>query len=139
MVQISYKERRLMSLKPQWIQTFYNTFVLVLRSILLSRPSCSRTVNNHKDYNQFTWQDGLLFWKKQLYIPDESSWLQVLRYYHDSLMDEHYGIYKTLELISYSKTIRLSFLSTCVVLKLHIVSLQINIVLSPTNKTIVLN
>jgi hypothetical protein len=44
----------------------------ILNHIDEGRASCSRSANSRKDYNQFTWYDGLLLRNNKLYIPDGS-------------------------------------------------------------------
>ena len=72
----------------------------ILDHIVEKRASCSRSTNDRKDYHLFTWYDGLLFRSNQLYIPDGSCRLQVLQHCHDSAMVGHYGVHKTLELVT---------------------------------------
>ena len=45
----------------------------VLNHIILDRPSCSKSMNSHKDYSQFSWHDNLLFRNNLLYVPDGRS------------------------------------------------------------------
>jgi hypothetical protein len=72
----------------------------VLNHIIPDRGSCSSSNTSYKNYRQFSWHDGLLFHNNLLYVPDGSSRLQVLQYCHDSPMAGHFGIHKTLELVS---------------------------------------
>ena len=72
----------------------------VLNQIISDRGSSSFSKNPRKDYNQFRWQDGLLFRNTLLYVPNSSSRLQVMQYCHDNPMAGHSGIHKTLELVS---------------------------------------
>jgi hypothetical protein len=72
----------------------------ILNHIIEGRASCSRSANSRKDYNQFTWYDGLLLRNNKLYIPDGSLRIQVLQDCHDSPMAGHYGVHKTVELVS---------------------------------------
>ena len=39
----------------------------ILDHIIENHASCSRLTNDRKDYDQFTWHDGLLFLYNQLY------------------------------------------------------------------------
>ena len=50
----------------------------VLNHIDPNRASCSKAQHPHVDYNPFTWQNDLLFYKGLLYVPDRSSRLKVL-------------------------------------------------------------
>ena len=74
----------------------------VLDHILPDRASGSSSKTNfsRKDYDQFSWRNGLLFRNNILYVPDGPSRLQVLKYCHDNPMAGHFGINKTLELVS---------------------------------------
>ena len=72
----------------------------ILDHIIENRASCSRSANDRKDYHLFTWYDGLLFRNNQLYIPDGSCPLKLLRHCPDSAMAGHYGVLKTSELVT---------------------------------------
>ena len=72
----------------------------ILDHIVQSRSSCSQSTNNRKDYGKFSSHDGLLFRNNQLYIPEGSSRLQVLQHCHDLPMAGHYGVHKTMELVT---------------------------------------
>jgi hypothetical protein len=72
----------------------------ILNHIISDRASSSSSKNPRKDYNQFKWDNGLLFRNTLLYIPNGSSRLQVMQYCHDNPMAGHFGIHKTLELVS---------------------------------------
>ena len=72
----------------------------VLNHIISDRASSSKSKYPRKDYNQFRWQNGLLFRNTLLYVPNGSSRLQVMQYCHDNPMAGHFGIHKTLELVS---------------------------------------
>ena len=51
---------------------------------------------------QFKWHDGLLFFKKILYVPDGSSCFQVIQNCQDTYTIRHFGINKTLDLLTQS-------------------------------------
>ena len=72
----------------------------VLDHIDPNRASCSKAQHPHVDYNPFTWQNDLLFYKGLLYVPDRSSHLKVLRHFHETYLAGHFGIQKTIELVS---------------------------------------
>ena len=72
----------------------------ILDHIIENRASCSRSANDRKDYHLFTWDDGLLFRNNQLYIPDGLARRQVLQQCHDIPMAGHFGVQKTLELVT---------------------------------------
>ena len=72
----------------------------VLNHIIPDRASCSRSMNSRKDYNQFSWHDNLLFRNNLLYVPDGRSRLLILQHCHDMPMAGHFGVHKTLELVS---------------------------------------
>ena len=72
----------------------------VLNHIIPDRASCSRSVNSRNDYNQFSWHDNLLFRNNLLYVPDGRSRLLILQHCHDMPMAGHFGVHKTLELVS---------------------------------------
>ena len=72
----------------------------ILDHIDPNRASCSKAQHPHVDYNKFTWQNDLLFYKGLLYVPDGSSRLKVLQHCHDTYMAGHFGTQKTLELVS---------------------------------------
>ena len=74
----------------------------VFNHISPDRASSSRSNNSRKDYKQFSLKDGLLFRNKLLYIPDCPARLQVLQHCHDIPMARHFGVHKTLELITRS-------------------------------------
>jgi hypothetical protein len=71
----------------------------VLAHIDLSRASYSKAQHPHVDYCQFTWQNGSLFYKGLIYVPDGSSRIQVLPHCHDTYLAGHFGIQKTFELV----------------------------------------
>ena len=73
-------------------------------TILASRAyaSCSTLEGSSQHYQEFKWQDGLLFYKNLLYVPDGSPRLQVLEHCHDAPMAGHFGIAKTMELVKRS-------------------------------------
>ena len=72
----------------------------VLNHIIPDRASCSSSVNSRNDYNQFSWHDNLLFRNNLLYVPDGRSRLLILQHCHDMPMAGHFGVHKTLELVS---------------------------------------
>ena len=67
-----------------------------------SHASCSTLQDSSQHYQEFKWQDGLLFYKNLLYVPDGSPRLQVLEHCHDAPMAGHFGIAKTMELVKRS-------------------------------------
>ena len=50
-----------------------------------SHASCSTLQGSPEHYQDFKWQDGLLFYKNLLYVLHRSPWLQVLEHCHNSL------------------------------------------------------
>ena len=72
----------------------------VLNHIIPDHASCSRSVNSCKDYNQFSWHDNLVFRNNVLYVLDGHSRLLILQHCHDMPMAGHFGVHKTLELVS---------------------------------------
>ena len=49
----------------------------------------------------FSWNDGLLLYNNRIYVPDNDALrLELLRQHHDSPLAGHYGIDKTVELLS---------------------------------------
>ena len=52
------------------------------------------------DLNQFTTRDGLLYRNHLLYVPDGSCRTRVLQTGHDDTLVSHFGVTKTLELLS---------------------------------------
>jgi transposase InsO family protein len=72
----------------------------ILDHILPDRASCSTNNNSHIVYDQFRWRNGFLFRKDLLYIPDGPARLQVLHQCHDIPMAGHFGVQKTLELVT---------------------------------------
>ena len=72
----------------------------VLDHIVPDRASCSRSKYPRNDYRQFYWHGGFLFRRNLLYVPDGPPRLQVLQHCHDSPMAGHFGVRKTLDLIS---------------------------------------
>ena len=72
----------------------------ILDHIVPDRGSSSQSKFSRMDYTKFRWHDGLLFRNNQMYIPDVPSRLQVLQYCHDSPLAGHFGVQKTLELVT---------------------------------------
>ena len=72
----------------------------ILNHIDPDRASSSMSKSSRKDYRQFSWRDGLLFRNKHLYVPDGPMRLQVLQHCHDMPMAGHFGVHKTLELVT---------------------------------------
>ena len=56
----------------------------ILVQIDPSRASCSQSQPSGTDYRQFKYQDGLLFFKELLYIPNGSCHLRVVQNCHDT-------------------------------------------------------
>ena len=52
------------------------------------------------DYKKFSYVDGLLYRDGLLYVPDTPARLKVLQTHHDSPLAGHFGVAKTLELIT---------------------------------------
>ena len=71
----------------------------ILSQIDPSRASCSQSQQPGMDYRQFKCHDGLLFFKKLLYVPNGSCRLQVVQNYHDTYTTGHFGSTKTLDLV----------------------------------------
>jgi hypothetical protein len=73
----------------------------VLNHITPNQASSSRSENSHiKDYRQFSWRDCFFFQNKHLYVPNGLAQLQVLHHCHDMPMAGHFGVHKTLELVT---------------------------------------
>ena len=72
----------------------------ILDHIIPDRSSSSQSKFSRMDYGKFRCHDGLLFRNNQMYIPDVPSRLQVLQYCHDSPLAGHFGVQKTLELVT---------------------------------------
>ena len=72
----------------------------ILDHIVPDRASCSRSKFSRIDYGNFSWHDGLLFRNNRTYIPNGPSRLQVLQHCHDSPLAGHFGVLKTLELVT---------------------------------------
>mgnify|MGYP000155538084 CR=1 FL=1 len=72
----------------------------VLDHIVLDHASCSQLVYPRNDYRQFYWHGGFLFRQNLLYVPNGRARLQVLQHCHDTQMARHFGVHKTLELVS---------------------------------------
>ena len=60
----------------------------------------SSTATQRSDLHQFTVQDGLLYRDHLLYVPEGSCRTQVLQTCHDDPLAGHFGVAKTLELVS---------------------------------------
>ena len=73
----------------------------VLDHIVQDRASCSQSKNPRNDYRQIYWHGGFLFWQNLLYVPNGPPRLQILQHCHDTPMAGHFGVRKTLELISW--------------------------------------
>ena len=71
----------------------------ILAQIDLSRTSCSQSQQPGTDYRQFECHDGLLFFKKLLYVPNGSCPLRVVQNCHDTYTIGHFGSTKTLDLV----------------------------------------
>jgi transposase InsO family protein len=54
------------------------------------------------EYKKFKWQNELLYYRGLLYVPDGSARLKVLEHCHDNYLAGHFGIHKTLALVSRS-------------------------------------
>ena len=70
----------------------------ILAQIDPSRASCSQSQQPGMDYRQFKYHDGLLFFKKLLYVPNGSCRLRVVQNCHDTDTTGHFGSTKTLDL-----------------------------------------
>ena len=71
----------------------------ILDQIDPSRASCSRSQQPGTDYRQFNCHDGLLFFKKLLYVPNGSCRLRIVQNCHDTYTSKHFGSTKTLDLV----------------------------------------
>ena len=74
----------------------------ILAHIDTSRASCSQSQQPGMDYRQFEYHDGLLFFKKLVYVPDGSCRLQIVQNCHDTHTAGHFGSTKTLDLVQRS-------------------------------------
>ena len=63
----------------------------ILAQIDPSRASCSQSQQPGTDYRQFECNDGLLFFKKLLYVPNGSCRIRVVQNYHDTYTTGHFG------------------------------------------------
>ena len=63
----------------------------ILAQIDPSRASCSQSQQPGTDYRQFKCHDGLLFFKKLLYVPNGSYRLRVVQNCHDTYTVGHFG------------------------------------------------
>ena len=71
----------------------------ILDQIDSSRASCSRSQQPNTDYRQFESHDGLVFFKKLLYVPNGPCRLRVAQNCHDTYTTGHFGSTKTLNLL----------------------------------------
>ena len=71
----------------------------IVAKINPSRASWSQSQQPGTDYRQFECHDGLLFFKKLLYVPDGSCHLRVVQNYHVTYTATHFGSTKTLDLV----------------------------------------
>ena len=70
---------------------------VILTQVDSSRASCSQLQQPGTDYRQFECHDGLLFFKKLLYVPNGSCRLRVVQNCHDTYTTGHFGSTKTLD------------------------------------------
>ena len=61
--------------------------------------TCSQSQQPSTDYRQFKCHDGLLLFKKCLYVPNGSCRLRVVQNSHDKYTTGHFGSTKTLNLV----------------------------------------
>ena len=86
-----------------WIFTTTDSFAqAILAHIDTSRASYSQSQQPGLDYRQFEYHDGLLFFKKLVYVPDCSCRLQIVQNCHDAHTTGHFGSTKTLDLVQRS-------------------------------------
>ena len=74
----------------------------ILDQIDSSRTSCSRSQQPGTDYRQFECHDGLLFFKKLLYVPNGPCRLRVVQNCHDIYTTSHFGSTKIVDLVQRS-------------------------------------
>ena len=74
----------------------------ILDQIDSSRVSCSRSQKPGIDYQQFECHNGLLFFKKILYVPYGSCGLRIIQNCHDIYTIGHFRSTKTLDLVQRS-------------------------------------
>ena len=55
---------------------------------------------SQSDYHKFSYLDNLLYCNGLLYVPDTPSRINILQTHHDSPLAGHFGVAKTLELIT---------------------------------------
>ena len=72
----------------------------ILDHIISGRTSCSKSKDSRMDYSMFKWHDGLLFRNNQIYVLVGHCRQQILQYCHDSPLAGHFGVQKTLDLIT---------------------------------------
>ena len=61
---------------------------------------CTRSNFSRMDYGNFSWHDGIFYQNNCTYIPNGPSRLEVLHHCHDSPLAGHFGVLKTLELVT---------------------------------------
>ena len=74
----------------------------ILDQIDLSQASCSQSQQPGTDYRQFNYHDGLLFFKKLLYVLNGFCRLRIVQNCHDIYTTGHFGSTKTLDLVQRS-------------------------------------
>ena len=70
----------------------------ILTQIDSSWASCSQSQPPGMDNRQFKFHDGLLFFKKLMYVPNGSCRLRVVQNYHETYTDGHFGGTKTIRI-----------------------------------------
>ena len=63
----------------------------ILDQIDPSRASCSRSQQPSTNYRQFNCHDGLLFFKKLLYVPNGYCCLRIVQNGHDTYTTKDFG------------------------------------------------
>jgi hypothetical protein len=71
----------------------------ILVHIDTSRASYFQSQQPDIDYRQFKYHDGLLLFKKLVYVPDCPYRLQIVQNCHDTYTAGHFGSTKTLDLV----------------------------------------
>ena len=72
----------------------------ILDHIVPNHASCSQSKFSCMDYGNFSWHDGIFYRNNCTYIPNGPSRLEVLHHCHDSPLAGHFGVLKTLELVT---------------------------------------
>ena len=84
-----------------------------LDHIDICQASCSRSQQLGTDYRQLNCHDGLLFFKKLLYVPNGSCLFQIVQNFHDTYTTGHFGSTISLDLVQRSFKLVASYVKIC--------------------------